>query len=294
MAPRLNHKKSRKGCQRCKARKVKCDEVRPICGACTKHELLCEWPNVMPRARKTQTSPSPATDAEAERRATGPTSPYERGSVISFEPEQRQLLELHLMHYYLTIDATNLPLWKDPPQLRAIWTIDAINHALRHPFLLYTIYAITALHATVGEVDYSKSQPQAWFPWQDRQFSQYARAATSSLTSEDYANAHRFYLNLATRSLREELPSLGPSNADAIVLASILLAIVAQNLIPQLDQPYEPPTQWIALSNSIHSVIQVARPFLSDTPIIESIVSQSAKFEICSLFPAPNSLPGYH
>ncbi|KAF2235640.1 hypothetical protein EV356DRAFT_444661 [Viridothelium virens] len=35
--PRRAHKKSRKGCKNCKARKVKCDEQRPLCGPCARH-----------------------------------------------------------------------------------------------------------------------------------------------------------------------------------------------------------------------------------------------------------------
>ncbi|KAH0267417.1 hypothetical protein KCU91_g10111, partial [Aureobasidium melanogenum] len=41
--PRLNHKKSRAGCQRCKARRVKCDEVKPACGGCNRHNVPCVY-----------------------------------------------------------------------------------------------------------------------------------------------------------------------------------------------------------------------------------------------------------
>ncbi|OBT83358.1 hypothetical protein VE02_08317 [Pseudogymnoascus sp. 03VT05] len=43
MPPRRSHKKSRAGCQRCKLRKVKCDEAHPICGNCTKHGVPCDF-----------------------------------------------------------------------------------------------------------------------------------------------------------------------------------------------------------------------------------------------------------
>ncbi|KAK3948966.1 hypothetical protein QBC32DRAFT_45527 [Pseudoneurospora amorphoporcata] len=38
--PRLGYKKSRNGCLRCKARRVKCDENKP-CSACQRHGVLC-------------------------------------------------------------------------------------------------------------------------------------------------------------------------------------------------------------------------------------------------------------
>jgi Fungal specific transcription factor domain/Fungal Zn(2)-Cys(6) binuclear cluster domain len=35
----------RTGCLRCRQRKKKCDEVKPICRACKRNELQCEWPS---------------------------------------------------------------------------------------------------------------------------------------------------------------------------------------------------------------------------------------------------------
>ncbi|KAK6952253.1 hypothetical protein Daesc_006788 [Daldinia eschscholtzii] len=41
--PRLYHKKSRTGCTRCKQRRVKCDEIRPSCGSCSRHAVECVY-----------------------------------------------------------------------------------------------------------------------------------------------------------------------------------------------------------------------------------------------------------
>ncbi|CAK7209153.1 hypothetical protein SCUCBS95973_000354 [Sporothrix curviconia] len=43
-APRLYHKKSRLGCLRCKARRVKCDETHPSCSGCSRHLVECVYP----------------------------------------------------------------------------------------------------------------------------------------------------------------------------------------------------------------------------------------------------------
>ncbi|KAI0840237.1 hypothetical protein F5Y06DRAFT_263997 [Hypoxylon sp. FL0890] len=50
--PRLYHKKSRTGCMRCKQRRVKCDETRPSCGSCSRHEVECVYPNASQGAAK--------------------------------------------------------------------------------------------------------------------------------------------------------------------------------------------------------------------------------------------------
>ena len=40
----LTTKRSKKGCQTCRIRKKKCDEVYPECGGCVRNSLLCQWP----------------------------------------------------------------------------------------------------------------------------------------------------------------------------------------------------------------------------------------------------------
>jgi hypothetical protein len=41
---RGKHTRSRNGCITCKARKKKCDEVKPRCAGCRRNQLVCEWP----------------------------------------------------------------------------------------------------------------------------------------------------------------------------------------------------------------------------------------------------------
>ncbi|KAI9772307.1 MAG: hypothetical protein M1840_001056 [Geoglossum simile] len=71
------HTRSRNGCQECKARKVKCDEAKPICGNCDKKKLTCSYHKELkfvfeasgsvvaepPRKRARRASPGAATAA---------------------------------------------------------------------------------------------------------------------------------------------------------------------------------------------------------------------------------------
>ncbi|KAK9319287.1 hypothetical protein V1517DRAFT_333082 [Lipomyces orientalis] len=41
--PRRSHLKSRNGCLICKKRKIKCDEMRPQCRNCVKHNVICSY-----------------------------------------------------------------------------------------------------------------------------------------------------------------------------------------------------------------------------------------------------------
>ncbi|EPE07481.1 transcription factor [Ophiostoma piceae UAMH 11346] len=60
------HKKSRAGCHNCKARKVKCDEARPRCRACTQRKEACNYP----QSTHTSTSAARATTAAAAASST--------------------------------------------------------------------------------------------------------------------------------------------------------------------------------------------------------------------------------
>lgn len=44
---RKPHRKSRLGCKTCRTRRVKCDEIRPFCGNCTKHGVSCDFAPVI-------------------------------------------------------------------------------------------------------------------------------------------------------------------------------------------------------------------------------------------------------
>lgn len=57
VGPRLYHKKSRMGCARCKARRVKCDEVRPACGGCSRHQVDCVYSTAKTTSTRTESHP---------------------------------------------------------------------------------------------------------------------------------------------------------------------------------------------------------------------------------------------
>lgn len=54
--------KSRLGCSKCKARRVKCDEQKPVCGHCARLGFACRW--VVPDKRTAQADPPDGTFSE--------------------------------------------------------------------------------------------------------------------------------------------------------------------------------------------------------------------------------------
>ncbi|KAI1126209.1 hypothetical protein F5Y10DRAFT_216029 [Nemania abortiva] len=86
MPPRRSHKKSRAGCRRCKVRKIKCDEVHPRCGNCSKHGVSCDFEH--PSIRDTHApKPAPANEASSvPAPTTEPSRPNSSASVTASAP----------------------------------------------------------------------------------------------------------------------------------------------------------------------------------------------------------------
>lgn len=148
--PRLNHKKTRYGCQRCKARKVKvsemlsliavlpsgfaehhqCDEVKPRCSACARHDVPCEYLAPLPRSGShQQTVPAPIAAGVAP-------------VVLAQEQhgDGRNLLELRLMHQWTAYTSrTFSPAWD-------FWQLQVPLMALVHPQVMDALMAMSALH----------------------------------------------------------------------------------------------------------------------------------------------------
>ncbi|KAH8175279.1 fungal zn(2)-Cys(6) binuclear cluster domain-containing protein [Sarocladium implicatum] len=62
------HRKSRAGCKNCKARKVKCDEVRPTCRSCRLRKAECVYPD--PPANTSASSTTQSTSSSTVSRAS--------------------------------------------------------------------------------------------------------------------------------------------------------------------------------------------------------------------------------
>lgn len=272
MAPRLAHKKSRRGCQRCKARKVKCDEIHPVCTNCSRHAVKCEYGDPFVRASNGSDNLSSLSNDRALSSSApsphGPDSPYTDLEDIdhAFTPDERRLLELRLLYYFTTVVVNT---FSNGP-FRQVWSVDSPRLGFEHPFLLNAIFAISSLHmvCNVGETPRIYSD--------DEKIDVVAKAINRpkfSLGNVDHAKVHRIYLNLAIRTQREAVSCLNPHNADAVFLASVLLSYQALRLLPDSSSPnvYLPPTQWLRMSNAIASVIRATSPLVQEGSVVDMV-----------------------
>ncbi|CAI7669489.1 unnamed protein product [Penicillium pancosmium] len=133
MGPRRTHKKSRNGCQSCKARKVKCDEARPQCNNCVKHGAECFFLST-PQGSSAAMVPS-TTAGGVDISETSIRSPM---STVD-------MTDMELLHHYSTSTCYTI---SRHPVLQTIWQITIPQHgfAPQSQFVFRGILALAALH----------------------------------------------------------------------------------------------------------------------------------------------------
>lgn len=276
MSPRLAHTKSRSGCDRCKTRKVKCDETRPECYKCTVHGASCQY-STQPLSRSKPTQRPKKNDCLISPSispiylATPYPDPEETTDLVV--TENRRDLELRLLHHFITIVTYTFPAC-DEQRYRDLWVIDAVRSGFQHAFLLNAILAISALHLL------SDIKSMTYFYARDKDQRAVERVTTVSAITDtdegrDLAKAHRLYLNTAVRQQREAISSLTSSNADAVFMTSLLLSYQSLRLIPDYSPSaiYLPPIQWLKMSKAVATIIEAAMPMVQNGSMLTMMLA---------------------
>ncbi|KAF1345227.1 hypothetical protein BDV97DRAFT_360651 [Delphinella strobiligena] len=289
--PRLGHKKSRNGCHRCKEHKIKCDETHPVCSACQRRGVECHFPSrTFSPAIKTQDiggrSPSLNVRPSSSTSAPEPETPYDTiawNADVNMSEDQRRPIELFLLHRYATEVARSIPSLQTPA-LRDVYPRDAIELGFQHPFLLHAIFAFTALYFAVKPTLLDGPHHAEWLP-----------PVPPALSGVNFTLIKRFYLNLAVQKQREALSNINESNADALGLTAMLLALIAThvNRLYSDGSAYTPPVQWLHMSRATFTVICAVEPHLNPRSPIKELMSMGEPdmSDSASLFKPENAEP---
>ncbi|KAL6878920.1 hypothetical protein J3F83DRAFT_724386 [Trichoderma novae-zelandiae] len=247
--PKLNHKKSRYGCQRCRTRRVKCDEAKPTCYHCERHRASCIYDRRPQKKRDDAASPDSSNGplaggsrtSEASRDRPSPLSSADPLDEDALESKQRRLLETRLMHLYLTETGPSLPI---DEKTYSVFATTIPKMALDSEALLYAIYALAAIHSLVCKID----------------------------DSFDGLDVHRRYLAMAVHEHQKEVGELDESNFEVVCLTSHLLRICTfATLRFRSREPYTPPLEWILITGTTQALFNKAWAIIVAHP--ESIVS---------------------
>ncbi|KAL1882984.1 hypothetical protein VTK73DRAFT_506 [Phialemonium thermophilum] len=153
--PRRSHTKSRKGCDMCKRRHIRCDENFPQCRNCTKHKMRCPY-NDIPAPEERSATPdkpdlmwTPEIEAAINQWRTTGVFPFPSLDINPApSPQLLTLEEMRLIYHVASIshqleiiNANGFTLWT-----RQIPTI--IRIGATHRYVLHALLAFSAMHMT--------------------------------------------------------------------------------------------------------------------------------------------------
>ncbi|KAK4127439.1 hypothetical protein N657DRAFT_210598 [Parathielavia appendiculata] len=254
--PRRSHTKSRKGCDTCKRRHIRCDENFPQCRNCTKHKIRCPYNDVsVPEDRagspdKPDLMWTPETEATIDQwRRTGVFPFPSLGIYPAPAPELLTLEDLRLIHHVASIshqmqelDASDFTLWT-----RQIPTI--IRIGATHRYVLHALLAFSAMHLAY---------------------------LTGCPAVGNMAYEHR---GVALKGLQEAISTFSRETSDAILAASLVLSWQATDW-----------RSWTQLMQGTSSVIEAMDPWKHESQFGD-FIAESSTFPTAPPSPTPDHQP---
>ncbi|KAI0601600.1 hypothetical protein F4775DRAFT_405116 [Biscogniauxia sp. FL1348] len=222
------HHKSRKGCNNCKLRRVKCDEAKPRCASCVRRNAECLYVAAKRKSKSSSTGSTPGSTPHTDESATEGLLPTEQSSKLQSQSNDQQvyaqphysakhLLDLRLMHHYVVYTTQDFA-GASFAGIMDRMKIDLPQLALRHEFLMDSILYMAMVH--LGSTDPASLETLPIYVYRDQ----------------------------ALRSLREAISHTSQENSRATRAASILLAAVSFAASRLTKQPGLWITDWMTLA----------------------------------------------
>lgn len=207
--PKRPHIKSRTGCKACKARRVKCDEVRPSCRRCTNRKTPCVYSYPLPA---TKTSPPPGISGLLDFLAREPLPPAS---------SERDVIDMKLL-WLFTSSACGSQFAATGPRLKRVNDILKVQiprHAFECPFLMDCVLGISALQLQMmGRCDVEDSRGVRY---RARAFEGYRKAIAdpeSSPSPEALVECSLLITILSSHMFREQRTDIGLYIIDWMVV----------------------------------------------------------------------------
>ncbi|KAL7931102.1 hypothetical protein V8C35DRAFT_126705 [Trichoderma chlorosporum] len=276
------HKKSRSGCQNCKARKVKCDESRPVCRSCKLRNAECVYSPAQKPHRSPVTTPAPRDSNSSSSESRPATSPTSLASISSASSFLFSAPILSLAERYsdpsATIPAELLwcPIGIDKADMQVLWFYatqtcssfstladDGRKYIMRSllvrfgsesPFLLDSIFALAGLHMQHLNQQYDPK-----------------RALT--------------YRVKALAGYRKAIEEANPSDFPALLANSLLLTALSSENFREPDGSPLYILDWLVVWKGIHLVINfVSKSTVVETGLYSLFFRPSADVETAATF----------
>ncbi|KAJ5938865.1 hypothetical protein N7466_001999 [Penicillium verhagenii] len=215
---------------------IKCDETKPSCNNCVKHEIQCDFSKEGPATGTSEigsTAPSPSTEVpniKASPSVTAGTSPANNLIIAGYAGGPIGIAEMELLHHYSTSTCYTI---SRLPVLQTVWRIRVPKFGFSSPFLLHGILALSALHLA-----YLKPEQHA-----------------------HYVAQAEFHHNLALQMVSATLPQIDEENAAALYLFSTVTSIISCAK-PRLPDDFwvigDRDLEWLSLFRGTRFIIATA------------------------------------
>lgn len=254
--PRRSHTKSRKGCDTCKRRHIRCDENFPQCRNCTKHKIRCPYNDVPVPEDRSATPDRPDLMWTPEIEAT--IEQWQRTGVFPFpslniypapNPQYLSIEDMRLIHHVAsishqlgTVDANGFTLWT-----RQIPTI--IKIGATQSYVMHALLAFSAMHMAF---------------------------LTDCPLVGNMAYEHR---GIALKGLQEAIGTFSRETSDAVLAASLVLSWQATDW-----------RSWTQLMQGTRSVIEAMDPWKHESQFGD-FIAETNTFPTAPPSPSPDHRP---
>ncbi|KAE8365651.1 hypothetical protein BDV27DRAFT_101925 [Aspergillus caelatus] len=259
---RARHLKSRNGCYTCKQRRVKCDEVRPVCGACSFRGESCSYPP----------APSISVDSDGSQRLRkpkrvvpipSPLQPLEfhlprlsATPVPILDGQTLNMADMNLLTKFMLQTSKKMSLH---PKRMLIWQQVIPDMAAKREYLMHLLLALAGAHA-LYESDIAKC---GRLGMGDNQLT------SSCIDNPTIHDLHRIieHHQRGLKGFREALSDMTAATAEYVFCGSLLIVAFAfaslsirdlNRIEPGLmnEDNYESPfTDWLHLVRGLTSVV---------------------------------------
>ncbi|KAB8236434.1 Zn(II)2Cys6 transcription factor [Aspergillus alliaceus] len=226
---RARHTKSRHGCFSCKLRRVKCDEARPVCGACASRQEPCSFPDPTVIAhRQTSSSRTPHEGTHTRSgRGLHNSQPFLEPLRIALTPSvgtpqsvnddllgMDNLLMIQFFHMYTAQEMSLHPIRSQ------VWRRVIPNLAGRNCYLMHLLLSLGGIHMITERLRHGPG------------------GESDGLETVDLRVVMEHHQK-GLKGFREEVAQISQSNAEAVYAGSLLLVgfIYASFQVPELNPP---------------------------------------------------------
>ncbi|PSN66364.1 hypothetical protein BS50DRAFT_622051 [Corynespora cassiicola Philippines] len=257
---RKPHRKSRNGCRECKRRRIKCDEGKPHCTHCLRHDVQCLYAAVpVPEHSTPATTALQQNTPQTESPGSSSFMCLDESSSIASETNF-ELRDMALLHHWTLV--TSLSIIKSP-ELNHFWQKVFPEIAFRHSYVMHIILSITSLHAA------------------------YLRPSNKHEHLCIAAHHH----SIALGGFREDTNNIGPHNSEALFASATITFFYALVTFGKMYDDYGEDAgtsarasrilgaDWLPLVRGIEAVLHPVYDYLHAGPL-RSLLALGSFFEI--------------